>query len=183
MNKVHQIQFQYLPIEDRLLLKINTIKKEEYIFLLTRRFVSIFYPVLDKILHHNSSVSTHTKEVRSELIKIQKEKIFQKADTQTPYKGQSTDKNKAQSKPFTHPVGSEAILLAKISNYVDKDVHKLKLDPEQGAGVDFVIEQNFIHLLRGLLLKSLEKTNWELKFQGSPSPQLVPKLVKKKTVH
>ncbi len=183
MNKVHQIQFQYLPIEDRLLLKINTIQKEEYIFLLTRRFVSILYPVLDKILHHNSSVSTHTKEIRSELIKIQKERIFQKADTKTPYKGQSTDKNKTQSKPFTHPIGSEAILLAKISNYVDKGVHKLKLDPEQGAGVDFVIEQNFIHLLRGLLLKSLAKTNWGLNFQKDASPQSASKPAEKKTVH
>lgn len=182
MNKVHQIQFQYLPIEDRLLLKINTTQREEYIFLLTRRFVSIFYPALSNILHHNQSVASHAnKEVRNELIKIQKEKIFQQADTKTPYKSQN--KHKPQTETFTHPLGAEAILLAKISNYVDKGFHQLKLEPEKGEGANFTIEQKFIHLLRGLLLKSLAKTNWGLTFQKDASPQPASKPAEKKTVH
>lgn len=180
MNKVHQIQFQYLPIEDRILLKINTTQKEEYIFLLTRRFVSIFYPVLDNLLHHSQTVASHAnKVVRKELIEIQKQKIFQKVDTKTPYKSQS----KNQGVAFTHPLGSNPILLAKISNYVDQGFHKLKLEPEKGAGADFTIEQNFIHLLRGLLVKSLAKTDWGLSFQKNTSPRLASKAVKKKTVH
>ncbi|MFW5443618.1 MAG: hypothetical protein ACKE51_04835 [Methylococcaceae bacterium] len=158
MSQIHQIQFQFLPIEDRLLLKINTTAKEEFSFLLTRRFVSILHPILNKILHENPSVSSYSNEqVRDELINLQQQDAIQKTNTTTPY----------QNKDFTHPLGSQPILLAKIATNIQQGIRKLTLEPEKGVGISFTIEQNLAHLLTNLLLESLDKTDWQLGFKNN----------------
>jgi len=167
MSKIHQIQFQFLPIEDRLLLKMNTTSNEEFRFLLTRRFVSLLYPILSKILDTNIS-NTHsnkkdssidnqpTEHVRQKIVKQQQQDTIKNADTSRPY----------QSNDLTQPLGTQPILLANISTHVDDDNVKLSLTPKDGQGISFIIDQNLTHLLRNLLLESLKFADWQLDFQA-----------------
>jgi hypothetical protein len=157
MSQIHQIQFKFLPIEDRLLMKINTSTKEEFNLLLTRRFVSLLQPVLSKILHTNQSIAIHQNEqVRNALINLQQQEAIQKTDRGTPYLNEGV----------SHPLGHQPILLAKISTNFKQGNCKLTLEPEKGPGISFNIDQNLTHLLRNLLLESLEKTDWQLEFKA-----------------
>jgi len=157
MSNIYQIQFQFLPVEDRLQLKLNTTQQEEYIFLLTRRFVSLLYPILTKILHADNSVNVHKDNlVRNEMVKLQQEGSLKSSDTTSPYK----------SNELSHPLGSEAILLTNISTQINADNINLSLTPEQGQGISFNIDQKLTHLLRNLLLESLDKTDWQLACQS-----------------
>ncbi|MCF6251310.1 MAG: hypothetical protein L3J75_08590 [Methylococcaceae bacterium] len=165
MSQIHQIQFKFLPIEDRLLMKINTSTKEEFNLLLTRRFVSLLQPILSKILHANQSIVIHQNEqIRNELINLQQQEAIQKTDRSTPYLGEGVN----------HPLGHQPILLAKISTNFKQGNCKLTLEPEKGPGISFNIDQNLTHLLRNLLLESLEKTDWQLDFKASQ--EIVPTL-------
>ena len=158
MSQIHQIQFQFLSIEDRMLLKINTTTKEEFRFLLTRRFVSLLYPILTKILHGHESISIHQNDrIRHEMINLQQEAAIQKINNAIPY----------QCNQHTRPLGSKPILLAKISTSSKNNVLQLTLEPAKGPGISFTIDQNLIHLLRHLLLDCLEKTDWQLGYQDA----------------
>ena len=174
MSQIHQVQFQFLPIEDRLLMKINTTTKEEFSLLLTRRFVSLLHPVLTRILRTNQSIASHNNEqVRNELINLQQQEALQNTDMATPY----------QNKDVSHPLGTQPILLAKISTNFQQGLCKLTLEPEKGHGISFNIDQNLTHLLRNLLLESLEKTDWQLGYKNSPEILSVSHQTEKKALH
>jgi len=166
MSKIHQIQFQFLPTEDRLLLKMNTTSNEEFSFLLTRRFVSLLYPILSKILDsninktlsdkNNSNTDTPpTEQIRQEIVNQQQQDAIKNTDTSLPY----------QDNDLTQPLGTQPILLANISTNVTDNNLKLSLTPKDGQGVSFIIDQNLTHLLRNLLLESLKFADWQLDFK------------------
>ena len=184
MNKIHQIQFQFLPIEDRLLMKMNTTNKEEFSFFLTRRFVSLLYPILTKILHDNKSVNTHedkaldtskhrNDQIHKEIVKLQQQETVANTDTNSPY----------QKNELTHPLGNQPILLSNISTNASAEELKLSLTPKNGQGISFSIDQNVTHLLRNLLLESLEKTDWQLEFQADYISPAVSTPADKKFLH
>jgi len=166
MSKIHQIQFQFLAVEDRLLLKMNTTSNEEFRFILTRRFVSLLYPILSKILDTNIS-NTHankqdsitnnqpTEHAHQEIVNQQQQDTIKNADTSLPY----------QSNGLIQPLGTQPILLANISTHVEDNNVKLSLTPKDGQGISFIIDQNLTHLLRNLLLESLKFADWQLNFQ------------------
>jgi len=171
MSKIHQIQFQFLAVEDRLLLKMNTTSNEEFRFLLTRRFVSLLYPILSKIIETNintvlsnkkdSTTDNHgTEQIRQETVNPQKQDAKKNADTSQPY----------QSIGLTQPLGKQAILLANIATHENDNNLKLSLTPKNGQGISFIIDQNLTHLLRNLLLESLKFADWQLGFQTDLSP-------------
>lgn len=153
MSKIHQIQFQYQSIEDRILLKINTTTKEEFLFLLTRRFVSLLYPILTKMSYGHESVVNHqNEEIRNEIISLQQEAVMQRTNTSTVY----------ESIELSHPLGAQPILLAKISTASNNKGQQLTLEPAKGQGISFTVDYNLVHVLRHMLLDSLEKTEWQL---------------------
>jgi len=89
MNKIFQIQFQFLPVEDRLLLKMNTTDKEEFSFFLTPRFFSLLHPILTKTLHANRSLNKpqaeksasnalNDNQIRAERVKLQQQDSIEK---------------------------------------------------------------------------------------------------------
>lgn len=184
MNKIFQIQFQFVPVEDRLLLKMNTTDKEEFSFFLTRRYVSLLYPFLTKLLQADSGVNQHqannsannaqnNKPIRDEMVKLQQQGSIEKTHTNVPY----------QNDGLSHPLGNEPILLANISTNTNSGELKLSLTPEKGQGVSFSLDQNLTHLLRNLLLESLKATDWQLKFPAELKSPTLPVQIDKQVLH
>jgi len=186
MSKIHQIQFQFLPIEDRLLLKMNTTSNEEFRFILTRRFVSLLYPILSKILDTNISntpsnkkapntAKQATEQISQKIANQQQQDAKKKPDTSQPY----------QSNGLTQPLGKQPILLANISTQESDNNLSLSLTPKNGLGISFIVDQDLTHLLRNLLLESLKFADWQLGFQTnliSPTTENMPQS-DKRTLH
>ena len=49
-GRLHQVHVEFAPAEDRILLKLNTMDREELRFWLTRKFVKTFWDTLQKLL-------------------------------------------------------------------------------------------------------------------------------------
>ena len=50
MSGINQIQMRFVPLEDRVLWRLNTVDSSGYQFWLTRRYVKLLWPVLLKML-------------------------------------------------------------------------------------------------------------------------------------
>ena len=49
-GRLHQLHVEYAPAEDRILLKFNTVDRQELRFWLTRKFVKSFWDSLQTLL-------------------------------------------------------------------------------------------------------------------------------------
>lgn len=181
MNKISQLQLKFLAVEDRLLLRINTSNKEEFIFLLTRRFVALLYPILTQVLQTDKSVNNRTvtndtlqqQQTKKEILNFQQQQLAEKTDNSSPY----------QESGLSHPLSNHPILLANISTLQTPEGLKLCLTPESGKGVSFFIDQSLTHLIRNLLLESLKSANWQLPFESEHNLPSSTTLTDKKTLH
>jgi len=182
MSQIHQVQLQFLPAEDRLLLKISTTDTNEFRFLLTRRYVALLYPSLTKAIDKetnsnfspDSSVNTyHDQRVAEEMIKLQHEKLVQKANTTSHYKNND----------YSYPLGEQPILLVNISTSFADDQLKLSLTPESGKGVTFSIDQTLGLQLRHLLVESAAKAEWRLEFKINPPSASFPNQSDQRILH
>ena len=50
MSQLHQMQITYVPVEDRLLYRVNTKHRQEFRFWMTRRYVKLLWKGLIDIL-------------------------------------------------------------------------------------------------------------------------------------
>ena len=151
---------------------------------LTRRFVSLLYPILTKILHADSCVnkpqaeylagkSLNDNQIRNEMVKFQQQDSIEKTNTSIPY----------QNNGLSHPLGNDPILLANISTNTDSGKLKLSLTPEQGQGVSFYLDQGLTHQFRNLLLESLKAIDWQLVFSTDLVSLDLPVQSDKKVLH
>lgn len=56
-SALHQITMSFLAEDDRLLMRVSTTDKNEFHFLLTRRFVNILWPALMTVIEKEDPAS------------------------------------------------------------------------------------------------------------------------------
>src|SRR6478609_4219825 len=92
--QIHQMSVSYLPEQDRILMRINTVEGEEMRMWLTRRLMVGLWPLLSKLLTEHllklesagASITGATPELKKMLAEFRKEEFLQHADFDTPYK-------------------------------------------------------------------------------------------------
>ena len=92
--QIHQMSVTYLPEQDRILMRINTVEGEETRLWLTRRLMVGLWPLLSKLLTEHllklesavASLSGANAELKKMLADFRKEEFLQHADFDTPYK-------------------------------------------------------------------------------------------------
>ena len=92
--QIHQMSVSYLPEQDRILMRINTMEGEETRLWLTRRLMVGLWPLLSKLLTEHqhklesagASLTGATPELKKMLADFRKEEFLQHADFDTPYK-------------------------------------------------------------------------------------------------
>lgn len=81
MSQLRQMQLQYQPVQDRLLLRIKTGDRQEFGFQLTRRLVKSLWPALVKALaSHDDVVLQRDPEGRAAVMAFKHEAAASKAD-------------------------------------------------------------------------------------------------------
>ena len=167
MASLSQIQVSFSDIEDRILLRMNTINHEEFRFWLTRRFISRLFPVmLETIQGIPDIASQQTPSNRNAVMDFQREQATQNADFSTPFE---------ENKPETlYPLGADAVLVVRGSlRQKSENIFELSLKDKNNKGIDFAFNVDILYLLQKLLLDTLPKTDWGLYFNSS-KPSVMP---------
>ena len=106
MSRINQIQIRYSPIEDRIVLRLNTEDSSEFRFWITRRYAKILSASLLKLLHSAEDVQEHkAEEVQKAVMSFKHEEALSKADFAKSF----------QAQPKNLPLGNAPVLLSKLT--------------------------------------------------------------------
>jgi hypothetical protein len=151
--RLHQINATYDPLEDRIRLLVSTTHGHEYRFWVTRRYMNILWQALGRITAHFAALHAPTNPLlQSALSDFSAAKAMNNADLKTPYAGGSE-----------FPLGESPVLLSRIT--VGNAPHHqqlLRLQPEQGQGIDLTLNDELTHVLSNILRQAAAVAEWGL---------------------
>ena len=158
--KLHQINLEYVPEQDRLLMRISSGAGEEILLWLTRRCVKLLWPGLLNLAQTVPDIATQSHDVKTALLGMRHEAALAKTDFSKPYDGTSLER----------PLGTDPILVSRMQITHNKDgSFVLTLLPNKGQGVHVALDEALLHSVCGLLRKIVAKTDWELKLDWPQS--------------
>lgn len=149
-SQIKQIQAHYLPVEDRILLKIHTDEKQVFHAWLTRRYLKLLLPVLqgqhpqtgDTLLKNKTSSVTNQNDVEMSA------GAFEQA-YQPPEDG-------------NFPLGEAPILLSQMTfRDFDTESPQLVLEPEEGSGIVLSYQPGFVKALLTLVQQAIGQADWQ----------------------
>ncbi|MBF0164912.1 MAG: hypothetical protein HQM01_10495 [Magnetococcales bacterium] len=155
-GRIHQLQAAYAPVEDRLLLRINTSDRQEFRFWLTRRFVQRLWPALRQTLELQPQVAAMEQPVRAAMLDFIHEQAVAGADFQAPF---------AESPATVMPLGAQPILAASarlVAVSGQEQVWMFHLHPEQGYGIEVAMDMSLLHAFCKLLADAVSSADWQL---------------------
>ena len=149
-NAVSQMNVEYSPKEDRLILRILTKDSSEILLWLTRRYTKLLLGVFDKLTKSETN-SPYEQEIKQ----FKHEHLVSEMDFQTEYKG---------GKGVSFPCGEVPILVTKISYKIlqNKNI-KLTLGQEISNGIDvnLVLDEKLKHALFEMLVNAASGAQWD----------------------
>ena len=156
MSRVNQIQIRYSPLEDRIVLRLNTEDLSEFRFWITRRYAKILATSLLKLLRSAEDIQEHKEEeVQKAVMSFKHEEALSKADFAKSF----------QAQPKNLPLGNAPILLSKLTVKQTPDGKPmLCMYPEQGQGIDLALQQQLLHSISKLFADALQASDWGVDF-------------------
>lgn len=149
-----QLQMKFNPREDRILMRINSDREEEFRFWLTRRFVERLIPMLNQEIQRGAAVRVDTDpSSRRHAVAFAHEHSVAQGDFTTPFREAARE----------YPLG-ETPLLAGRSALKRNERGGLVLDiaPLDSQGVSLTITPEILHIICALLSKALKQAGWGL---------------------
>lgn len=149
-SQIKQIQAHYLPVEDRIMLKIHTDEKQVFHAWLTRRYLKLLLPVLqgqhpqtgDTLLKNKISSATNQNEV-----------LMPAGDFEQAYQ---------PPEDANFPLGDTPILLSQMTfRGFDTESPQLVLEPEAGSGIVLSYEPGFLNALLTLVQQAASQADWQ----------------------
>jgi hypothetical protein len=151
-----QLNLTFLPVEDRLLLKIVSGARgsmAEYRLLLTRRFVRLFWDGLERVLEMQGHNPYIAQEGRTAVIQFQQNAALSQADFSTPYMGEQA----------VTPLGQHPLLIHKFQ--VQKGANNnpiISLEATTGQTVNVTCSFQLVCSFRKLLADTIVAAGWDL---------------------
>ena len=157
MSKINQIQIRYAPIEDRILLRLNTADSSEFRFWITRRYANIIAPALLRMLRSSEDIQEHKEEkIQEAVMSFQHQDAIQNADFARTF----------QNQPRQMPLGAAPILLSKLTVKKTAEGNPMVcMYPEQGQGIDLTLQRPLLHSISKLLADALREADWGVEFR------------------
>lgn len=154
MGTLHQIQFQVVAVEDRLLMRVSTHDRNEFRLWVTRRFAKLLWPVLTRMVTSSEPVTQQTEaHSKSAVMSFQHERALSQSDFKTAFRGDAK----------VVPLGDSPILLAKAQVKKRSDgVPILALHPAKGQGLELAMNETLLHSFCKLLIDASSKAGWDL---------------------
>ncbi len=146
-DQLHQINISYVPVEDRLMMRINTKQGIEFRIWLTRKFTGILLGLLNREIDKLGGIPTlaSTTETKN---------MFKQGAMEKPYEAE---------KIVDYPLGQTGILAYKINYKSTADsVLALEILPENGKGVNLNLNKSLLFMFYNLLTQACSQTEWRL---------------------
>jgi len=156
MSSISQVQIRYAPLEDRLLMRLNTAERTEFRFWITRRFARQLATALHDLLAERQEVMAQAGgEARKAVLEFQHQEAIAKANFTQRFEG----------RPTQLPLGPNPVLLTrlKINRTIDGKP-LLGLYPEQGRGIDLALQSTLLHSVCKLFADALQVADWQIEF-------------------
>ena len=171
MGQMHQMQLTYVATEDRMLFRVNTKARQEFRFWMTRRYTAILWHTLTQLLANRAPATAVQAApplvdplVEAAKQEIKHQQVVSQADFKTQYQESSY-----------LPLGEAPILLFSVGIKPAPDAQPLLcLHPEQGQGIEIVLNEQIIHSLCQLILDTSDKAGWGLNLAFVPGTGPAP---------
>lgn len=152
--RLHQLKLDFIPEQDRLLLRVSTDNQLEMRLWLTRRALRLLWPLLVQMVRSSPEVVLQTNpQARDALVGMQHQQALSQANFAAPF----------EEAPRAMPLGAEPVLVVRIRT--DKDARGnlvLGLLPQQGQGIHLTLDNTLLHSLCKLLQNAVAKTDWDI---------------------
>ncbi|PID73334.1 MAG: hypothetical protein CSB33_04170 [Desulfobacterales bacterium] len=164
--RIHQFKMQFNAEEDRLQFQLNTEDQKEFRFFMTRRYVGLLWPVVQKLLAEDlRRRSGAPPETAGEMLAFEREKTVQQTNFKQIYQEEATE----------FPLGEAPLLLSRIQVKKAGGMQLLCLLPSDGRGIELPATPAFLHPFCRLLKELSGKAQWNLQLmEPEPSAMGVP---------
>ena len=161
MGKIHQFQMTFVPLEDRILFRVNVSGRgiAQFRFWVTRRYVKVLWQALMKMLKDQKPAeeAPTRPHVDPPTQAAEMEQEHAEAVSGADFKSQFVE-------PESFPLGEDPILLSRVSvRNVEGRGQLLCLNPQEGQGIEFALNDKMLHSLCKLIVVSCQKAEWDLK--------------------
>ena len=175
MSQINQIQVSFVPLEDRLLLRMNTADASSFQFWVTRRYLKILWPVLLEMLKKDAQIAAQQSELaKKEVLSFQHQEAAKKMDYSREF----------ESTAQQQPLGDEPILLAKVSIKTNREGGQtLCMHPDQGQGIELTLNQTLLHSICKLLQDTVAKAEWDIDLSRSLATTAMPPMVESAAIN
>lgn len=152
--RLHQIKLDFIPEQDRLLLRVSTDNQLEVRLWLTRRALRLLWPLLLQMVRASPEVALQSNaQARDALVGMQHERALRQANFTDAF----------EETPRGMPLGAEPILVARIRSSRDEKGNPiLALLPQQGQGIHLTLDNTLLHSLCKLLQNAVAKSDWDI---------------------
>lgn len=146
-DQLHQLNVNYVPVEDRLMFRMNTKVGDEYRVWFTRRFSGLLLDLLNKEIDKHGGVPT----------------LASTPETKKLFKQGAMEKRYEEEKTIHFPLGESGFLACKI-NYktTDEGVFMLEILPESGKGINLNLNKTMLFMFYNLLTQGCTQSGWNL---------------------
>jgi len=163
---IHQLQLAFDAAEDRVLLRVSTTAGEEFRIYLTRRFVKLLWPYLQRSLESAVAVKAPAPEARREVLAFEHDRAIRESDFSRPFAEASGEA------PRSFPLGDKPFVATQGQMRVDAPgAYKLILNPAQGRGLEIGLDDRLMHSFCRLLDTAVRGAEWDLGLLDQPQPQ------------
>lgn len=158
-GRLHQLHVEYAPAEDRILLKFNTVDRQEMRFWLTRKFVKSFWDQLQGLLASLGRAGTQSDPAaRKAMVGFEQQKAAPEERFAQPF----------AEDPATFPLGDKPLLVTGFSYKAPKragGAGRISFETESGHAVGLPANAVLLHSLSKMLIDINARTGWDLKLE------------------
>ena len=149
----HQIFLGYVPVEDRLYLRLNTTDKHQYHIMFTRRFVKLMWPLLNKVMASDVEIVSYDNKTKRAAAAFKHEKMMEGASYQKKFVDEG----------LTYPWGKEPLLIVRaIVKSMPNGKQGLGFYCADGKGFEFPSDNKVLHYIYSTLEKVVKQADWDL---------------------
>ena len=152
--RLHQLKLDFVPEQDRLLLRVSTDDRQEIRCWLTRRLLRLLWPRLLQMVRAAPEIALQSNpQARDAMVGMRHERALRQANFAEAF----------EDGPRAMPLGAEPILVARIqTNTDDRGNQVLALLPQHGPGIHLTMDEVLLHSFCKLVQNAVTKSEWDI---------------------